>query len=78
MRVPKFGPLLATSVAAALVALTAPLAAQEAVIKGKVTSEAGEALGGANVVVAGTNQGAITAANSRSASNRPGSRYWMQ
>ena len=66
MRVRKFGALLATGVAAALVTLTfstAPLAAQEAVIKGKITSEAGEPLGGANVVVANTNLGAITAAN---------------
>src|SRR2546427_12209435 len=63
MRVPKFGPLLATSVAAALVALTAPLAAQEAVIKGKVTSATGEPLGGASIVVANTNLGAVTAAN---------------
>src|SRR5207249_3446244 len=66
MRVRKFGTLLATSVAAALATLTlstAPLSAQEAVIKGKVTTEAGEPLGGANVVVANTNLGAITAAN---------------
>jgi TonB-linked SusC/RagA family outer membrane protein len=66
MRVRKFGTLLVTSVAAALVTLTfstAPLAAQEAVIKGKVTSETGEALGGANVVVANSNVGAVTAAN---------------
>ncbi len=66
MRVRKFGTLLATGVAAALVTLTfstAPLAAQEAVIKGKITSETGEPLGGANVVVASTNLGAITAAN---------------
>src|SRR5713101_1670034 len=66
MRVRKFGTLLATGVAAALVTLTfstAPLAAQEAVIKGKITSETGEPLGGANVVVANTNLGAITAAN---------------
>ncbi len=66
MRVRKFGTLLATSVAAALVTLTfstAPLAAQGAVIKGKVTSETGEPLGGANIVVANTNVGAVTAAN---------------
>jgi len=66
MRVRKFGTLLVTSVAAALITLTfstAPLAAQEAVIKGKVTAETGEPLGGANVVVANTNVGAITAAN---------------
>src|SRR5437879_4570868 len=66
MRVRKFGTLLVTSVAAALVTLTfstAPLAAQEAVIKGKITSESGEPLGGANIVVASTNLGAVTAAN---------------
>ena len=63
MRVPKFGPLLATSVAAVLVALTAPLAAQEAVIKGKVTAGTGEPLGGASIVVANTNIGAVTASN---------------
>jgi len=66
MRVRKFGTLLATSVAAALATLTlstAPLSAQEAVIKGKVTTETGEPLGGANIVVANTNLGAITAAN---------------
>jgi len=66
MRVRKFGTLLVTSVAAAIVTLTfstAPLAAQEAVIKGKITSETGEALGGASIVVANTNLGAITAAN---------------
>jgi len=66
MRVRTFGTLLATGVAAALVTLTlstAPLVAQESVIKGKVTSETGEPLGGANVVVANTNLGAITAAN---------------
>jgi len=66
MRVRKFGTLLASCVAAAIVTLTfstAPLAAQEAVIKGKITSETGEPLGGANVVVANTNLGAITAAN---------------
>src|SRR5881392_981521 len=66
MRVRTFGTLLATGVAAALVTLTlstAPLVAQESVIKGKVTSETGEPLGGANVVVANTNLGAITQAN---------------
>jgi hypothetical protein len=67
MRIRKFGALLTTSLAAALVTLTfstAPLSAQEAaVIKGKVTSETGEALGGANVTVAGTNQGVVTTAN---------------
>jgi TonB-linked SusC/RagA family outer membrane protein len=65
MHVRKFGPLLATLVAAALVTLTAPpgLAAQEAVIKGKITSDAGDPLGGAQVVVANSNLGAVTAAN---------------
>jgi len=66
MRVRKFGTLLVTSVTAAIVTLTlstAPLAAQEAVIKGRITSETGEPLGGANVVVANTNLGAITTAN---------------
>jgi TonB-linked SusC/RagA family outer membrane protein len=67
MRIRKFGALLTTSLAAALVTLTfstAPLSAQEAaVIKGKVTSETGEPLGGANVTVAGTNQGVVTTAN---------------
>ncbi len=66
MRVRKFGTLLATTVAAALVTLTftaAPLAAQEAVIKGKITSETGEPLGGANIVVANTNLGAVTTVN---------------
>ena len=65
MRVRKFATLPATCVAAALVTLTftAPLTAQEAVIKGKVTSESGEPLGGANVVVANTNLGAITQIN---------------
>ena len=63
MRVRKFGPLLATIVATAIAVLTAPLAAQEAVIKGKVTSATGEPLGGANIVVANTNLGAITTAS---------------
>src|SRR5258705_4161821 len=66
MRVRKFGTLLVTSVAAALVTLTftaAPLAAQKAVNKGKVTPATGDPLGGANVVVANTNVGAVTAAN---------------
>ena len=43
--------------------ITMPLAAQDAVVKGKVTSQSGEPLGGANVVVANTNLGAVTAAN---------------
>ncbi|HEV8509094.1 MAG TPA: SusC/RagA family TonB-linked outer membrane protein [Gemmatimonadales bacterium] len=40
-----------------------PLAAQDAVIKGRVTAVTGDPLGGANVVVANTNTGAVTAAN---------------
>lgn len=43
--------------------LTMPLAAQDAVIKGKVTAQNGEPLGGANVLVSNTNLGAVTAAN---------------
>jgi TonB-linked SusC/RagA family outer membrane protein len=43
--------------------ITMPLAAQDAVITGKVTGRNGEALGGANVLVASTNLGAVTAAN---------------
>ncbi len=59
MRVSQFG------VAAAFAVLTAsPLLAQDAaVITGKVTAQGGEALGGANVVVANSNFGAVTAAN---------------
>ena len=60
MRVPKLGTLLVTGVTAALaVLITAPLAGQ-ATITGKVTSESGEPLGGANVLVANTNLGAVT------------------
>ena len=40
-----------------------PLAAQDALIKGRVTARTGEPLGGANVLVANTNTGAVTAAN---------------
>ncbi|HEV8382965.1 MAG TPA: SusC/RagA family TonB-linked outer membrane protein [Gemmatimonadales bacterium] len=43
--------------------LTTPLAAQDAVIKGRVTARSGEPLGGANVLVANTNVGAVTGAN---------------
>jgi len=43
--------------------ITMPLAAQDAVIRGRVTGATGEALGGANIVVANTNLGAVTAAN---------------
>ncbi|HWC74450.1 MAG TPA: TonB-dependent receptor plug domain-containing protein, partial [Gemmatimonadales bacterium] len=40
-----------------------PLAAQDAVIRGRVTARTGEPLGGANVIVANTNLGAVTGAN---------------
>ena len=64
MRVPKFGALLVTGVTVAIAcSITAPLAAQEAVIKGRVTAQTGEPLGGANVLVANTNVGAVTGAN---------------
>jgi TonB-linked SusC/RagA family outer membrane protein len=64
MRVPRFGTVLIGSVATAVVALLAgPLAAQQAVIKGRVTAQTGEPLGGANVLVGNTNLGAVTAAN---------------
>lgn len=65
MRVSRCGLLLAGSVAAAFAVLTAgPLSAQDAaVITGKVTAQGGEVLGGANVVVANSNFGAVTAAN---------------
>jgi len=65
MRIPRSGPMLVGSVAAAFVFLIAsPLPAQEgAVITGRVTAAGGEALGGASVVVANTNLGAVTAAN---------------
>lgn len=41
----------------------APLAAQDAVIRGHITARTGEPLGGANVIVANTNLGAVTAEN---------------
>ena len=65
MRVPESGPLRVGSVAAALLYLIAsPLPAQEgAVITGRVTAQGGAALGGASVVVANTNLGAVTSAN---------------
>jgi len=64
MRVPRFGPLLVGSVAAAFAVLTAePLPAQQAVITGRVTAKGGEALGGASVVVANSNFGAAASAN---------------
>jgi len=43
--------------------LTMPLAAQDAVIHGRVTAQSGEPLGGANVLVANTNTGAVSMAN---------------
>ncbi len=43
--------------------ITMPLAAQDAVIRGRVTAQTGEPIGGANVLVANTNTGAVTAAN---------------
>ena len=65
MRAPRSGSLLVGSVAAALVLLTAsPLLAQQgAVITGRVTTEQGDPLGGASIVVGNTNPGAVTAAN---------------
>lgn len=43
--------------------IATPLAAQDAVVKGRVTARTGEPLGGANVIVASTNLGAVTDAN---------------
>ena len=43
--------------------ITMPLAAQDAVIRGRVTAQSGEPLGGANVLVANTNTGAVTTAS---------------
>jgi TonB-linked SusC/RagA family outer membrane protein len=64
MRVPKFGALAVTAVTAAIACfITTPLAAQEAVIRGRVTAQTGEPLGGANVLVANTNVGAVTGSN---------------
>jgi len=65
MRVPKSGTLLVACATAAIVALGGtPLRAQQAaVIKGRVTAQTGEPLGGANVIVANTNLGAVTAQN---------------
>jgi TonB-linked SusC/RagA family outer membrane protein len=59
MRISRYG------VAAVFAVLMAsPLSAQDAaVITGKVTAQGGEVLGGANVVVANSNFGAVTAAN---------------
>ena len=65
MRVSRSGPLLVGSLATAFVFLIASaLPAQEsAVITGRVTTDLGDPLGGASVVVASTNLGAVTAAN---------------
>ncbi len=65
MRVPRFGPLLVGSIAAAFgVLLASSLSAQEgAVVTGRVTGLGGEPLGGATVVVATSNFGAAAAVN---------------
>ncbi len=60
MRVPTLGALAVVTMTAALAALlTTPLAGQ-AVVKGRITAQTGEPLGGANVLVANTNLGAVT------------------
>jgi TonB-linked SusC/RagA family outer membrane protein len=64
MRVPRSGPLLVSGIAAAFVFFFAgQLRAQGAVITGRVTTEEGDPLGGASVVIGNTNLGAATAAN---------------
>src|SRR2546422_1300022 len=65
MRVPWFDRLLVAAAAVACVVLVAsPLPAQQgAVITGRVTSEQGDPLGGASVVIANTHFGAATTAN---------------
>src|SRR2546426_5880313 len=66
MRLPRFDPLPVSSAATALVVLViaSPLPAQQgAVITGRVTSEQGDPLGGASVVIANTHFGAATTAN---------------
>jgi len=63
MRVPRCGSLFVGVVAAFAMAMASPLSAQEAVITGKVTGQGGEALGGANVLVANSNFGAVTTVN---------------
>jgi TonB-linked SusC/RagA family outer membrane protein len=63
MRVPRWSsPLLTAGVALVVLGAT-PLAAQEAIITGRVVSERGDPLGGASVVVAQTNFGAATGVN---------------
>src|SRR5256885_9405830 len=64
MRVPQLGTLLVACATAAIVTISpTSLNAQQAVIRGKVTAQTGEPLGGANVLVANTNIGAITQTN---------------
>jgi TonB-linked SusC/RagA family outer membrane protein len=63
MRVLQFGRLLLGTAAPALLLLARPVTAQQAVISGRVTSEAGEPLGGASVAITNTSLGAATAAN---------------
>lgn len=65
MCAPRSGLLLRGGFAAALAFLiTSPLLAQQgAVVTGRVTTETGAPLGGASVVVASTNLGAVTAEN---------------
>ena len=64
MRVLRFGALLVGVTVAIACFLPTPLAAQDATISGRVTAQTtGEPLGGANVVVANSNFGAVTAPN---------------
>ena len=64
MRAPQLGTLLVACATAAIVTVSpTSLNAQQAVIRGKVTAQTGEPLGGANVLVANTNIGAITQTN---------------
>ncbi|MEK7403030.1 MAG: SusC/RagA family TonB-linked outer membrane protein [Gemmatimonadota bacterium] len=60
MRARLVNALLAGCVIAASAAVSGPLAAQQAVITGRVTSEQGQPLGGANVLINNTNFGAAT------------------
>jgi TonB-linked SusC/RagA family outer membrane protein len=64
MRTPRSGPILLGSLSAFLVLAASPLSAQQgAVISGRVTTQTGDPLGGANVVVANSNFGAVTGPN---------------
>ncbi len=64
MRVPLVSQMFVANAVVVFAAITAvPVAAQQAVITGRVTSEADEPLGGASVVVANTNLGAATSVN---------------